>query len=312
MDVGLVVGPWGMSFDDFVAAIREAEALGFTSFYAGDHFFVGPQLDSPDPYLLFALAARETTRIAFGPLVTPVMFRTPVELARFGAQLDILSGRRFVMGVGAGWQELEHRTYGIDYPSLRERFDRLDEALEVMRALWSGGPVTHQGRYYRLEGADCRPRPAPTRPRVLIGGGGERRTLALVAKHAGEWSAPGLSPGQLRHKRAVLAGHCSAIGRDPAEIRISMLSMGPIGATQADIDAATQQQYDRTPPAQPMSLAAYRQSLKEQGGIVGGPGEIVDRLGELAAAGVHEALFVYAPGVPAFLASHVLPSATRL
>lgn len=312
MEIGLVLGPWGMSPDTFVSVIKEAEALGFSSFYAGDHFFVGPQLDSPEPYLLFTLAARETSRIRFGPLVTPVMFRSPWELGKWAAQLDLLSGGRFVMGLGVGWSEAEHRAYGIAYPPLKERFDRLDEAIQLMRAMWGPGPASFAGRYYQLEGVDALPKPAAGRPPIMIGGGGEQRTLGLAAKYAAEWSAPGLMPEAFKRKLEILAGHCDRVGRDPATIRHSMLSMGPIGATQEAIEAATQLQYSRIPPPSPMSMADYRASMKQRGAIVGGAGEVLESLGGLAEAGVDEVLFVYGPGVPEFLASTVLGAARRL
>lgn len=312
MEIGLVAGPWGMDAGEVVDAVRSAEELGFASCYLGDHFYVGQQLESFDPYILFTLIARETGRIRFGPLVTPVMFRAPWNLGRLAAQIDLLSGGRFVLGLGAGWSEAEHRTYGVPYPPLKERFDRLDEAIQVMQAMWGPGPASFNGTYYRLQEADTLPKPAPGRPPILIGGGGERRTLALAAKYAHEWSGPGLAPAEFKRKLDVLAEHCGREGRDPSTIRHSMLSMGPIGATQADIDAATQQQMDRTPPPEPMTLAEYRAALKARGGIVGGVGEIIDSLGQLAEAGVDEALFVYSPALPAFLASEILPRTAAL
>jgi alkanesulfonate monooxygenase SsuD/methylene tetrahydromethanopterin reductase-like flavin-dependent oxidoreductase (luciferase family) len=217
-----------------------------------------------------------------------------------------------VLGLGVGWQEAEHTAYGIPYPPLRERFDRLEEAILLMRQMWQPGPGQYRGKYYELNGPDTLPKPAPGRPPILFGGGGERRTLKLVARYGDEWSAPGLAPAELRRKLEVLAGHCEHAGRDPKTIRCSMLSMGPIGATPADVDAATQQQMERTPPPTAMSLAEYRETLKERGGIVGGVDEIVQQLGTLAEAGLDEALFVYAPGVPEFLASEVLPRAAAL
>ena len=150
--------------------------------------------------------------------------------------------------------------------------------------MWGPGPANFEGTYYQLRDCDALPKPAEGRPPIVLGGGGEKRTLQLAAKYAAEWSAPGLTPEAFRRKLGVLAEHCASVGRDPATVRHSMLSMGPVGATQADIEAATQQQIERTPPSPRMSLAEYRQALKEQGGIVGGVGEVVDSLGQLAAA----------------------------
>ena len=107
-----------------------------------DHYFIGRQQDSLEAYLSFAVAARETSTIRFGPLVSPVTFRSPVDVGRMAAQIDQLSGGRFVMGVGAGWNEAEHQAYGINFPPVKERFDRLDEAIQVMKSLWGPGPAS--------------------------------------------------------------------------------------------------------------------------------------------------------------------------
>ena len=316
MDIGFAVGPWGVSFDDFSYSIAAAERHGFASYYLGDHFYVGEQLDSLEPYLLFALAARETERIRFGPLVTPVMFRPPSNVGRLAAQLDLLSGGRFTLGLGVGWGEAEHRTYGVEWPSLRERFDRLDEYIQVMRAMWGEGPATFEGDYYRLREADALPKPAAGRPPVLIGGTGEKRTLRLVAQYADEWNSVDLTPDAFRHKNEVLAAHCADVGRDPATVRRSMTTIGFVGATDAEVEAATLTQMQRTPPPGDPTPAEYRAALREGGAIMGTAGEVVDQLGRLAEGGMDEVQFVYfdltTDSLPAFLASDVLPQVADL
>ena len=316
MDVGLVVGPWGVSFAEAVASMRATERYGFASWYLGDHFYTVNQIDSLEPYLLFALAARETERIRFGSLVTPVMFRPPSNVGRLAAQLDLLSGGRFVLGLGTGWNEGEHVAYGLGWPSLRERFDRLGEYLEVLRLMWGEGPASFEGRYYRLHEADARPKPAAGRPTVLIAGGGEKRTLPLVAKHAHEWNAVDLPLDAYRRKRELLAGYCDAIGRDPGEVRPVMTTMGIIGATDAEVEAATLLQMQRMPPPPGMAPADYREMLRGAGAIMGTPDEIVDKLGRLAEAGVAEVQFTWfdlsSDSLPAWLASEVLPQVADL
>ncbi len=316
MDIGFAVGPWGITFDEFSSSIEAAERHGFASYYLGDHFFVGEQLDSLEPYLLFALAARETERIRFGPLVTPVMFRPPSNVGRLAAQLDLLSGGRFTLGLGAGWGEAEHLTYGVDWPPLRERFDRLDEYIQVMRAMWGEGPATFEGRYYRLRGADALPKPAAGRPPVLIGGTGEKRTLKLVAQYADEWNSVDLTPDAFRRKDEVLAAHCADAGRDPATLRRSMTTIGFVGATDAEVEEATLTQMRRTPPPGDPTPAEYRAALREGGAIMGTAGEVVEQLGRLAEAGMDEVQFVYfdltTDSLPAFLASEVLPQVADL
>ena len=316
MDVGLVVGPWGVSFAEAVASMRATERYGFASWYLGDHFYTVNQIDSLEPYLLFALAARETERIRFGSLVTPVMFRPPSNVGRLAAQLDLLSGGRFVLGLGTGWNEGEHVAYGLGWPPLGERFDRLGEYLEVLRLMWGEGPASFGGRYYRLHEADARPKPAPGRPTVLIAGGGEKRTLPLVAQYAHEWNAVDLPLDAYRHKRELLAGYCDAIGRDPGEVRPVMTTMGIIGATDAEVEAATLLQMQRMPPPPGMAPADYREMLRGAGAIMGAPDEIVDRLGHLAEAGVAEVQFTWfdlsSDSLPAWLASEVLPQLADL
>ena len=233
MDVGLMVeGQNGMTWQRWRHIVAMADRLGFPSLFRSDHFFIHKQQDSLEPYLGFAIAATESTRMRFGPLVSPVMFRQPVMVGRMAAHLDVLSGGRFVMGLGAGWNEAEHRAYGIDFPSIGERFDRLEDAIGLLRALWAEGPATYDGRFYRLQDALCLPKPAPGRPPLLIGGSGERRTLALVARYADEWNSTNLTPDAFTHKSQILERHCESFDRDPATIRRSMMVFAILGPTQ--------------------------------------------------------------------------------
>ena len=238
MDVGLMVeGQHGLNWENWRRILGTAERLGFPTVFRSDHFFMMPthQQDSLDPYLSFTLAAAETERIRFGPLVTPITFRHPSNLGRMAAQIDLLSGGRFVMGVGAGWNAGEHAAYGLDFPGTKERFDRLTEAIEVMRALWSEGPASYEGEHYRIENADSLPKPAAGRPPILVGGSGERRTLRLVAEFADEWNTPAMPLDDYRRKCEVLERHCEAVGRDPASIRRSMMTFGLVGPNEAAI-----------------------------------------------------------------------------
>ena len=316
MDVALVIGPWDLTFEEATASMRTTEERGFSSWYLGDHFFSVNQIVSLEPYILFALAARETERVRIGPLVTPVMFRPPSNVGRLAAQLDLLSGGRFVMGLGVGWHEGEHRTFGVDYPSIRERSERLDEYIQVMQAMWGEGPASFDGRYYRLHEADMRPKPAPGRPTVLIAGGGEKRTLPLVAKHAHEWNSVDLSPEVYRRKCELLAGYCDEVGRDPGEIRHTMMTMGLIGATDADLEAEAALQMQRRAPPSPMSPPDYIDSLRQRGAIMGSPDQMVDRIGQLAESGVDEVVFIWfslsSNAVPDWLADNVLPQVAKL
>lgn len=317
MDIGLMVeGQFGLTWQRWSHILALAERLGFPTLFRSDHYFIGTQQDSLEPYLSFVVAARETRRLRFGPLVSPVTFRRPVDVARMAAQLDMLSGGRFVMGLGAGWNQAEHHAYGIPFPPAGERLDRLDEALKLMRMVWGPGKATYQGRFYQVEDVDCLPKPSPGRPPILIGGGGERRTLRLVSQYADEWNCTGLSPAEFARKKAVLEGHCQAVGRDPGTIRCSMMAFGIVGPTQAAIDKATERVIALRPPDQRRTLAEFRERARSRGMIVGQTQEVVEQLGRLAELGMHEVQFQHtdfdSDDVPEYLASEVAPKVEAL
>jgi len=317
MDIGLMVeGQNGLTWERWEHILRLAERLNFPSVFRSDHYFIGQQQDSLEAYLSFVLAARETTRLRFGPLVSPVTFRRPIDVSRMAAQIDQLSGGRFVMGLGAGWNEPEHRAYGIEFPAVRERFDRLEEAVQVITTLWEPGTAHFEGQYYQLDGAEAMPKPANGRIPVLIGGSGEKRTLRLVAKYADEWNAVNLSPDVYRQKVAVLERHCEEVGRDPATIRRSMMTFGMIGPTPRDVDAATERLMTMFGARPGTSPAEFREGAKARGIIVGGTDEVLDTLGKLGERGLQEVQFQHfnfdSDAVPEYLARDVAPQAKAL
>ncbi|HCV00114.1 MAG TPA: LLM class F420-dependent oxidoreductase [Dehalococcoidia bacterium] len=310
MDVGLMVeGQNGLNWESWRRILVMSERLGFPTLFRSDHFFMLPthQQDSLDPYLSFTLAASETTQIRFGPLVTPITFRHPANLGRMAAQIDLLSGGRFVLGIGAGWNMGEHAAYGLDFPETKERFDRLTEALEMMRALWSDGPASYDGKYYQLDNADCLPKPESGRPPIMIGGSGEKRTLRLVAEFADEWNTPAMPVEDYRHKCQILEQHCEVVGRDPASIRRSMMSFGLVGPNEATIEG-------------------IRDVLEDKGLGRGGAGpaatvggttdEVVNILGQLAELGLDEIEFQHfdfnSDEVPEYLAAEIVGHARDL
>jgi F420-dependent oxidoreductase-like protein len=317
MDIGLMVeGQNGLTWERWLHILEMAERLGFPTLFRSDHYFIGEQRDSLDTYLSLAVAARETRRLRFGPLVTPVMFREPVNVGRMAAQLDVLSGGRFVMGLGVGWNEPEHRAYGIPFPPARERYERLEEAVGLMRSLWSPGAASYGGQYYRMDGADALPKPSPGRPPLLIGGSGERRTLRLVARYADEWNSVNLGPEAYAHKVEVLERHCEAQGRDPSTIRRSMMAFGIVGPTEAAVDRASRTVMALFPDGRATSPAEFRGLARERGMIVGGTEEVVERLGRLAELGLQEVQFQHfdfdSDDVPEYLASEIAPRAASL
>lgn len=311
--VGLMVeGQNGLTWERWIHILKLAERLGFPTVMRSDHYFIGRQQDSLEAYLSFAVAARETSTIRFGPLVSPVTFRSPVDVGRMAAQLDQLSGGRFVMGLGAGWNEPEHVAYGIPFPPVKERFDRLDEAIQVMKALWGPGPASFEGQFYHLNGADCIPKPQKGAPPILIGGGGEKRTLRLVAKYADEWNSVNVSPDVYAHKVQVLEQHCEAVGRDPSTIKRSMMTFAVIGPDEHSLDRATERMMGMWGAPTGTTPAQYRETLRARGMIVGGKQEVVDACGRYSELGMGEIQFQHFnfddDTVPEFLAHDVAPA----
>jgi F420-dependent oxidoreductase-like protein len=178
-------------------------------------------------YTALGFLAGRTERISLGLLVTGVTYRHPGLLAKIVTTLDVLSGGRAVLGLGAAWYEREHRGLGVPFPPLAERFERLEEALQICRQMWSDDDGPYDGRHYRLAETICSPRPLQTpAPPVMVGGDGERKTLKLVAQYADACNLFGRDPETIRRKLEVLDRHCEDVGRDPAEISRTMLGFG--------------------------------------------------------------------------------------
>lgn len=229
-------------FDRVVASAQAAEEAGFDAVLVMDHFYQLPMLGPPDAEmleaypLLGALAAR-TQRVRLGTLVSGNTYRNPAHLAKLVTTLDVLSKGRALCGIGAGWFEPEHVGYGFDFPPIGERLDRLDEALQIARAMFRGERPTFEGRFYRTQEALNVPAPLrPGGPGILVGGTGERRTLRLVAKYADEsnWTC---SPDEFPRKLEVLEKHCAEVGRDRREIGVSWLGSLVLGETTARAEA---------------------------------------------------------------------------
>jgi F420-dependent oxidoreductase-like protein len=202
---------------------RAAEAGGCSTFTLMDHWFQMEQLaTSQDPmlegYTSLGFLAGRTQRITLGLLVTGVTYRHPGLLAKTVTTLDVLSGGRAQLGIGAAWYEREHRGLGVPFPPLGERFERLEETLQICLQMWSDDDGPYAGRHYQLAETICSPQPIQPRPRILIGGTGERKTLRLVARYADACNLFAPEPSVVAHKLGVLDRHCDAEGRDPADI----------------------------------------------------------------------------------------------
>jgi len=228
-------------FERVAAIATTAESSGFDSLWVMDHFFQIPLVgreDEPmfEAYTLLGALAARTRHARLGAMVTGVTYRNPAVLAKQVTALDVISGGRAVLGIGAAWYEREHEGLGVDFPPLGERFARLEEALVICRAMFSADSSTFEGRYYQVHEAPNRPRPVQGGgPPILIGGSGERRTLRLVAEHGDACNLFG-DAATVGHKLDVLARHCEAVGRDPATITKTRLGTLVIGATAAEAD----------------------------------------------------------------------------
>ena len=214
------------SWQEMVALWREVDSLGFDSAWVFDHFlpiFSDPTGPCLEGWTTLSALAMVTRTVRLGVLVTGNTYRHPAVLAKMATTLDIISQGRLILGLGAGWFELEHTTYGIPFPRVSERLQRLDEALTVITRLWTEERVTFAGRYYQLTDALLNPRPLQQpRPPLLIGASGEKIALDIVARHADMWNSFG-SPAVFQRKIAVLTEHCHKVGRDPDAIEKSVL-----------------------------------------------------------------------------------------
>jgi len=196
-----------------------------------DHWFQMPQFGggATDPmlegYTTLGYLAGQTRRLELGLLVTGVTYRHPGLLAKVATTLDVLSGGRALLGLGAAWYEREHHGLGVPFPPVAERFERLEETLQICRQMWSDDDGPYTGRHYQLAETLCSPRPLqPGGPPILIGGAGERKTLRLVARYADACNLFAAEPAEIARKLAVLTRHCEAEGRDPTSIRKTLIT----------------------------------------------------------------------------------------
>jgi len=216
------VAPDGL-FDHVAGLARSAESAGFELVTVMDHFYqitgIGPEEEPMlEGYTALAALARETSRVRLGTLVTGVTYRNPALVAKMVTTIDVLSKGRAICGIGAAWNESEHLGYGFEFPPIRERMDRLDEALTILKLMFTQQRPSFTGTHYRIDRALNDPRPLqPGGPKILVGGGGEKRTLRLVARHAdmSHWFGP---LADIKRKSEILDRYCDEEGRDPATI----------------------------------------------------------------------------------------------
>ena len=250
---------------------QHVEKKGYYGVWFADHFMPNDtDVSGPwnEGWTVIAALAAAVPRVRVGPLVSGNTYRHPAVLAKMAAQVDHVSGGRLVLGLGAGWQENEHRAYGIEFSTVGGRLARLDEACQVIKGLLTQPRTTFHGKYYQVTDAPLEPKPVQSPLPLLVGGGGEKVTLKIAAKYADEWNVWG-DPKTLRHKMEVLDGHCASLGRDPKTIKRSAQSL-----LYLSDDAGFLEKVRSRPGFFPM--------------MTGGVAEIQDVVGQYAAAGVDE------------------------
>jgi F420-dependent oxidoreductase-like protein len=295
--------------------VAEVEELNFAGLFRSDHYTNAepPDKDSLEMIVSLAYLADHTQRIHFGPLVAPLSVRHPSVLARQAAALDDLSGGRMILGVGAGWQDREHRLFGHELGDVSRRMARLEEGLEVItRLLRSDEPVTYEGRFFQLRGATLLPRPQrPGGPRILIGGNGVKRTLPLVARYADIWNAVFLSPAAFREHSAALDVLLQAAGRKAGDVRRTLMNRLFFGRAMDELDRRLAWRHE-DPEVAGKSLEEAMDFMRDSWySIVGTPDMVVQQIKAYAEAGVEELMLQWfdlddIDGLRAF-ATSVLP-----
>jgi F420-dependent oxidoreductase-like protein len=276
----------GVGWEEWKNIVQWTEELGFESLWRSDHFFSffekSKTVDSLDTLIAHTYTAMASSRIRFGPLVLSMTFRHPAIVARMAAAIDQLSGGRFILGIGAGWNVTEHEAYGIELPPVKDRLDNLEESAQVIKALFENEKANFQGDLYRLTDAYMNPKPRQEPMPLLIGGQGEKRTLRMVAKYATEWNfIPVGGIEGYKQKVAVLERHCEEVGRDPATIDRSVMCDYVTGDTEAEVARNFQARLDGLPASWPRPKLA--QGTDNLPLLVGTPSQIVEQIQELEA-----------------------------
>ena len=270
----------GATYEELLAVARRAEQLGFGAFFRSDHYLAmgdGSGLPGPtDAWITLAGLARDTSTIRLGTLVTSATFRLPGPLAVSVAEVDSMSGGRVELGLGSGWFEEEHDAYGIPFPTLGERFDRLEEQLSIITGMWAtpeGDTFGFDGEHYTLRDSPALPKPTQTPPPIIVGGAGPKRTPALAARFAAEYNTPflGLEDVVAANRRVDRA--CEASDRDPTTLLRSAALVVCVGTDERGFERRA------------AAIGREPSELREHG-VAGLPDEAVETLGRFAEAGV--------------------------
>ncbi|MGE5597331.1 MAG: TIGR03560 family F420-dependent LLM class oxidoreductase [Hyphomicrobiales bacterium] len=281
MNFGLHIGQQNITIDECRKMWRWADTAGFDWVDVWDHFYEAPPVDGNgscfEATTCMAAIACETVNCRIGVLVLGINYRHPAVIANALITIDHLSNGRLEIGLGAGWHEPEYRAYGIPFEPIGKRMDMLEEGVQVVRMLTTQPRSNFEGKYYRLENAAANPPPVQARPRIWIGGRGEKRTLRIAARHADGWNVPYVSPDEFARLSKVLDEWCEKEGRDPASIERNVNLSFHMAASPAHI-AASEQHFKETwgPAAEVMRIA---------GVVTGTPDQAIDLVGRYRDAG---------------------------
>lgn len=268
----MIEGQEGLTWERWRNLCRDAEALGFASLRRSEHLIslMGDDgRDCIDCWTSLALAAEWTKTIQFGPMVSPMTFHMPSVLARQAAAVDQLSGGRLILGVGAGWNEHEHRLFHVDFMTTGRRMDRFEEGVKLMREAWD----------------HSNPKPVQNPMPLLMGGVGEKRSLAIVAREASEWNYTRMDQAEYGHKREVLDRWCKEIGRDPASLRYSVMANYLIGRNQGELRERALQMAAVVPRLKRDTADDIIKAARESA-FVGTPDEVSEQIRKYAGLGV--------------------------
>ena len=314
MKLGVMIeGQEGIGWEEWRNITRWTEELGYESLWRSDHFFsffgASRSIDALETMVSLAYTAMNSRRIRFGPLVLSMTFRHPGVLARMAAAIDQLSEGRLILGIGAGWNVPEHEAYGIELPPLKQRMDNLEEGIQVIKSLFEQESASFSGKRYTLKDAPMSPKPSQQPMPLLIGGGGEKRTLRMVARYASEWNMPAQAVERYKEKVRILEEHCEREGRDPKSIDRSLMYSYITGTRQSEIDEKLAAVVERMPPQ--MRQQQPGQSRPQIPWLVGTPDRIVEQIQELEELGVSRIMLQHRTPPTreelAFVAEEILP-----
>ncbi len=288
----MIEGQNGLNWTRWRKIADVVESLGFAGLFRSDHFTnpEPPELDSLEAWVSLTYIADQTQKIHFGPLVSPVSFRDPIMMARQAIAIDDLSGGRFILGVGAGWQEREHRMFGYDLGDVPTRTRRFEEALQVVHLLLtSDSPVSFDGKFYKLREAILLPRPSRAGgPPILVGGNGKKKTLPLAAKYARVWNGVWLSPEDFKDRSETLDELLAREGRSPQDVRRTMMTNLLFAADDKELDQKIADlKRTRSELSNLSTLETVRQ-IQKQNWIAGTPDLVLEQLQAYEEAGLQE------------------------